>query len=279
MSKYKDSVMRVLLENFNRGSLSKQKFTLMELLVVVAIISILASMLLPVLGGSREKARRASCLSDNRQLSLMVFFYAEDNNTVLPLDGRTYHNNGFKPDLWRSDMFMPYMTAVPSIDDLDSDAGVGNVIPLMNVGGFDIFNCTSADYPWNETEWTTNEKQGSLGYGDIISAKLYLGNGQRTEAGYLRNWEELPQTTSDDQPTEKLVVSSQIRYYAAEHEGEAVGWGTTSHKKNGRPEGANQIYLDGSGRWGNLKYYPFEEYVNQKGSHNKQNSNYGQWWW
>ena len=75
--------MRVILEKFNRGSLSKQKFTLMELLVVVAIISILASMLLPALGGAREKARRASCLSDNRQLAMMTFLYTDDNNGVL----------------------------------------------------------------------------------------------------------------------------------------------------------------------------------------------------
>ena len=133
--------MKILSKSFNCASLSKQKFTLMELLIVIAIISILASLLLPALGKARGKARRASCLSDNRQLAIMTFLYTDDNNGVLPLDGRTYHNNGFKPDLWRSDMFMPYLTAVPSVDDLDSQAGVGKAIPLMNVGGFDIFNC------------------------------------------------------------------------------------------------------------------------------------------
>ena len=131
--------MRVILEKFNRGSLSKQKFTLMELLVVVAIISILASMLLPALGGAREKARRASCLSDNRQLAMMTFLYTDDNNGVLPLDGRSEASNGFKPHLWRSDMFMPYMSAVPSIDDLDN-----GVVKFEDVGAFEIFNCSSA---------------------------------------------------------------------------------------------------------------------------------------
>jgi prepilin-type N-terminal cleavage/methylation domain-containing protein len=59
-------------------------FTLIELLVVIAIIGILASMLLPALSGSKEKARRASCLNSLRQFGLALHMYGNDNQQRLP---------------------------------------------------------------------------------------------------------------------------------------------------------------------------------------------------
>ena len=59
-------------------------FTLVELLVSVAVIGILASLLLPVLVRAREKTRSVFCLNNTRQLNLVWMLYADDHNGRLP---------------------------------------------------------------------------------------------------------------------------------------------------------------------------------------------------
>jgi prepilin-type processing-associated H-X9-DG protein/prepilin-type N-terminal cleavage/methylation domain-containing protein len=59
-----------------------KKFTLIELLVVVAIVGVLASMLLPVLGKSRKKSRQIVCTSQQSQISKAIFMYHDDNELL-----------------------------------------------------------------------------------------------------------------------------------------------------------------------------------------------------
>lgn len=60
-------------------------FTLIELLVVIAIISILASILFPVFARARENARRASCVSNLKQIGLGMMMYLQDYDERFPL--------------------------------------------------------------------------------------------------------------------------------------------------------------------------------------------------
>jgi prepilin-type N-terminal cleavage/methylation domain-containing protein/prepilin-type processing-associated H-X9-DG protein len=62
-------------------------FTLIELLVVIAIIAILAAILFPVFAQAREKARQASCLSNEKQIALAAHLYMDD------WDGALYHHH------------------------------------------------------------------------------------------------------------------------------------------------------------------------------------------
>lgn len=58
--------------------MARRGFTLIELLVVIAIIAILAAILFPVFARAREKARQASCLSNQKQMGLAYTMYAQD---------------------------------------------------------------------------------------------------------------------------------------------------------------------------------------------------------
>lgn len=64
---------------------SRRKFTLIEMLVVIAIISILASLLMPGLQKARNTARNVSCLGNLRQIGITWGLYWNDNEGLIPI--------------------------------------------------------------------------------------------------------------------------------------------------------------------------------------------------
>src|SRR5438046_2928840 len=59
----------------------RQAFTLVQLLVVIAIISILAALLSPALSRAKAKAQAIVCLNNLKQLQLGLIMYVQDNST------------------------------------------------------------------------------------------------------------------------------------------------------------------------------------------------------
>jgi len=65
-------------------------FTLVELLVVIAVIAILAALLLPALNKAKQKAQTIACLNSLKQLQLCWHMYTHDNDDVIPPNNFVY---------------------------------------------------------------------------------------------------------------------------------------------------------------------------------------------
>ena len=63
-------------------------YTLVELLIVIAMLALMAAMLFPVFAQARAKARTTVCASNLRQIGQAMAMYAPDYDGVVPLWGR-----------------------------------------------------------------------------------------------------------------------------------------------------------------------------------------------
>jgi prepilin-type N-terminal cleavage/methylation domain-containing protein len=116
----------------------RRAFTLIELLIVIAIIAILAAILFPVFARAREKARQTNCLSNLKNMGLAVQMYAGDYDDLVPLgyDEYAFRAYGDQRGFW-----------------------VGKLEPYAK--NWQIFNCPSSSLfravkDWNLYEYGCN---------------------------------------------------------------------------------------------------------------------------
>jgi prepilin-type processing-associated H-X9-DG protein len=154
----------------------RSAYTLMELLVVLAIVFILAAILFPVFTQTRAKARAATCLSHLRQLGIAQLAYADDYDETL------ISNRDSAPD-W---------------DDPQMGGAVMGLQPY--IGNNDVFFCpereTTNKVGWFNSGLTWSQNKRNLGYGTNYGIWDIT-----TGMGVFRRLQEVPPTIANPETT------------------------------------------------------------------------------
>lgn len=195
---------------------NKRGFTLIELLVVIAIISILAAILFPVFARARESARRASCMSNLKQIGLGIMMYVQDYDETYPKN--SYGSGEVLP--------CPAQTS----------ASCGAFWPLRiypYVKSVQVFNCPSDTVKWN----------GRYGTNGLDLAHLI-------SYPYSTNFSSGPKMAEVENPSQTALLADGIGYYRYRLYSYCQGSGTDHRCMADRHlNGANITFADGHVKW------------------------------
>ncbi len=253
-------------------------FTLIELLVVIAIIAILAAILFPVFAQARESARKISCLSNTKQMGLVIMQYVQDYDEMYPCNswdcpplGTTdtdSHNPNFPAAINWMFKVKPYVKnrqilVCPSDPD-----------PKNGWSGWDNNPNPTCDDAWGiPTPISYASSSDLLGYGGYQNSNGCLGDGS-----FIPDWGFAPKSMASvptpastymladygrETMEEYWVNNLKAANYTRVYNTSAPGGGTTadtqepwaSNRKNPsvyrHQMGSNITYADGHSKWRN----------------------------
>ncbi|MBM3847822.1 MAG: prepilin-type N-terminal cleavage/methylation domain-containing protein, partial [Verrucomicrobia bacterium] len=122
-------------------------FTLLELIVVVAIIVVLAALVLPTLGSAKHAGRRAACVSNLRQTGVAIQLYAGDHEGLIPYGPKA-------PPFTSPAELYPSTGAPTSLLSLRSgdSVGLGLLLQSYLANSKRVLFCPGSDQPINADE-------------------------------------------------------------------------------------------------------------------------------
>jgi prepilin-type N-terminal cleavage/methylation domain-containing protein/prepilin-type processing-associated H-X9-DG protein len=236
------------------AALKRQRaaFTLIELLVVIAIIAILAAILFPVFARARENARRASCLSNLKQIGLGIAMYTQDYDEKLVSYAYPTPTASFIYG-WQVAL-MPYVKST-------------QLFICPSATKLSTYNSTSCDPTYVST---TAKGSGTYGYN-----YEYLGNYGASSGVYFLKDISLAAVST---PSETVMVNEITGYVGLGATYFPQEWGVaytgacntsggiytpgtkTYGDQNGRWhfDGTNTVFVDGHAKW--MKYSQLRDY-------------------
>lgn len=228
-------------------------FTLTELLVVIALISLLAALLLPALATARARARQAACASNLRQIAAAWLAYAQDYDETFPL-------SQFGPESGWQAAVDPYLRS----------GGAARIVTTAQDAAPSVFVCP--EYDRLPPAWDGSGPDGAPGYFDparpdasrfplrsyapniyVSSAYWALGQGWAAKFGE-------PATLASLGQAAQLVMLAENYGAAPESWGPAV---VNYHMAGTRHAGgANLALCDGHVKWfrGGSPQYGVDDY-------------------
>lgn len=154
-------------------------FTLLELLVTLAIIATLASLLIPALAKAKSKVRSVSCLNNERQIILAWFLYIGDYNDALP------YNLG-ADEIKRRVAQQQYINWTSSIMSWELDPDNTNTV-LLTQGGLGPYVSSSAKVYRCPNDSVVSDLQARAGWSSrarSLSMNAMVGDaGEYTQGG------------------------------------------------------------------------------------------------
>lgn len=181
--------------------MKRRAFTLIELLVVIAIIAILASILFPVFARARENARRASCMSNMKQIGLGMMMYTQDYDERMPFGSLAYPAGTVKfPNGYMGATAPWYLMIYPYVKSLQVFNCPSADKALYNIGGYSLVYMTYS-YNYRPPKPSANS---ALGY--PTSSCNYVWNcGISLEGASLAGIEDVSGTIAFTEGSSGLV--------------------------------------------------------------------------
>lgn len=144
--------------------MSNRAFSLIELLVVIGIIGVLASVIFPAIGTVREKAKEARTRAELREIATALQLYAEDHGGSYPADVNRGLPNGLEQYIGGGTWPVPSFSGAvydwdnwtPGNLSYDPKVQTYQISVRFCPSGGEVDECTFPDLPWVGTDWDTN---------------------------------------------------------------------------------------------------------------------------